>query len=127
MIKFGIMNFNVSTIVGLYKAIRYNLPVAKRFFTVTGDGINYAQNFRVRIGTAISELLELCDGYTPGKDKLFIMGGPMMGIKIPSSEMVINVNDNCILVLEDEKQEEIYIRSVLLLLMYTNDNHKHDR
>ena len=73
--KYGIMNFNVSTIVGLYKAIRYNMPVAKRFFTVTGDGINYAQNFRVRVGTSISELLELCDGYTPGKDKLFIMGG----------------------------------------------------
>ena len=34
----GIMNFNVSTMVGLYKAIKYNMPVIKRFVTITGDG-----------------------------------------------------------------------------------------
>lgn len=104
--KYGIMNFNVSTIVGLYKAIRYNMPVAKRFFTVTGDGINYAQNFRVRIGTSISELLELCDGYTPGKDKLFIMGGPMMGASLVNDDAVVTKTTTSVIILDYDKRKE---------------------
>ena len=104
----GIMDFNVSTIVGLYKAIKYNMPVNKRFITVTGDGITHPKNFRVRVGTSIQDLIPLCGGYkNPDKDKVFILGGPMMGASIPSDDCIITKTVTSILIFDkaDFKEE----------------------
>ena len=104
----GILNFNVSTIVGLYKAIKYNIPVMKRFITITGDGIKTPKNFRVRVGTSIKDLIPLCDGYkNPEKDKVFILGGPMMGASVPSDDIIISKTVTSILVFDkvDFKEE----------------------
>ena len=104
----GILNFNVSTIVGLYKAIKYNIPVMKRFITVTGDGINTPKNFRVRVGTSIRDLIPMCDGYkNPDKDKVFILGGPMMGASVPSDDCIISKTVTSIIVFDkmDYKEE----------------------
>ena len=109
--KYGVMDFNVSTIVGLYKAIKYNMPVAKRNFTVTGDGIKYAQNFRVRIGTSIKELLELCDGYTEEGDKVFILGGPMMGASLVNDDAVVTKTTTSVIILNySERKVEPCVR-----------------
>lgn len=104
--KLGIMTFNVSTIVGLYKAIRYNIPVVKRNFTLTGDGINFPQNFRVRIGTAVQELIGLCDGYTDEQDKVFIMGGPMMGACQVRDDAVITKTCTSVIILNYHPEKE---------------------
>lgn len=108
---YGIMTFNVATIVGLYKAIRYNLPVVKRNFTLTGDGIKFPQNFRVRVGTSVLELIEACHGYVDDKDKVFIMGGPMMGSCLVRDDAVITKTCTSVIVLQDiVYQEEACIR-----------------
>ncbi len=97
----GIINFNVSTMVGIYKAIKYNMPVIKRFVTITGDGINYPKNFRVRVGTSIKDLIPLCGGYKhPDKDKIFILGGPMMGASVPSDDCIITKTVTSIIILD---------------------------
>ena len=104
----GILDLNVSTVVGLYKAIKYNMPVIKRDITVTGDGIMYPKNFRVRVGTLIKELIPLCGGYKdPEKEKVFILGGPMMGASVPSDDCVISKTVTSIIVLNktDYKEE----------------------
>ena len=104
----GIINFNVSTMVGLYKAIKYNMPVIKRDITITGDGINYPKNFRVRVGTSIKDLIPMCGGYkNPEKEKVFILGGPMMGASIPSDDCIITKTVTSIIVLNktDYKEE----------------------
>ena len=104
----GIINFNVSTMVGLYKAIKYNMPVIKRDITVTGDGINYPKNFRVRVGTSIKDLIPICGGYkNPDKEKVFILGGPMMGASVPSDDCIITKTVTSIIVLDkvDAKEE----------------------
>ena len=108
----GIMNFNVSTIVGLYKALKYSIPVVKRFITVTGDGINYPKNFRVRVGTPIKDLIPLCGGYkNPDKEKVFILGGPMMGASVPSDDCIITKTVTSILVFDKvEWKEEPCVR-----------------
>ena len=108
----GIINFNVSTIVGLYKAIKYNMPVIKRFVTVTGDGIKYPKNFRVRVGTSIKDLIPLCGGYVdPDKDKVFILGGPMMGASVPSDDCIITKTVTSIIILnKTEYKEEPCVR-----------------
>lgn len=104
----GILNFNVSTMVGIYKAIKYNMAVNKRFVTVTGDGINYPKNFRVRVGTSIKDLIPLCGGYKdPEKEKVFIMGGPMMGVSVPSDDIIVTKTVTSIIILNktDYKEE----------------------
>ena len=103
----GIINFNVSTIVGLYKAIKYNMPVIKRFITITGDGINFPKNFRVRVGTPIRDLIPLCGGYkNPEKEKVFILGGPMMGASVPSDDVIISKTVTSIIVLDKTEYKE---------------------
>ena len=105
--KYGIMNFNVATVVGIYKAIKYNLPVIKRNFTVTGDGIKFAQNFRVRCGTSVLELIDKCGGYVdPDVDKLFIMGGPMMGASLVRDDAVVTKTTTSIIVLNNYPLKE---------------------
>ena len=108
----GIINFNVSTVVGIYKSIKYNMPVIKRFVTVTGDGIKFPHNFRVRVGTSIRDLIPLCGGYkNPEKEKVFILGGPMMGASVPSDDCIITKTVTSIIVLDKvEHKEEPCVR-----------------
>ena len=103
----GILNFNVSTMVGIYKAIKYNMPVIKRNVTVTGDGINFPKNFRVLVGTSIRDLIPLCGGYKdPEKEKVFILGGPMMGASVPSDDCIITKTVTSIIVLNKSNYVE---------------------
>ena len=94
--------------VGIYKAVKYNMPVVKRFVTVTGDAINYPKNFRVRVGTSVKDLIPMCGGYkNPDKEKIFILGGPMMGASVPSDDVIITRTVTSIIVLDktDYKEE----------------------
>ena len=103
----GILNFNVSTVVGIYKAIKYNMPVIKRNITITGDGIMYPHNFRVLVGTSIKDLLPMCGGYkNPDKEKVFILGGPMMGASIPSDDAIISRTVTSIIVFDKTEYKE---------------------
>lgn len=103
----GIMVLNVSTIVGVYRAVKYNEPVIKRNFTVSGNGVKFPQNFRLRIGTQVKELIELCDGYTEDCDeKIFIMGGPMMGQSSVRDDAVVSKTSTSVIILNKEKYIE---------------------
>lgn len=109
--KLGIMVFNVSTIVGLYKAVRYNMPVVKRNFTLTGTGINVPQNFRVRVGTSLKELIDYSKGYKGEENKVMILGGPMMGANLVRDDAVITKTcTSCIVLNESKEVEEPCVR-----------------
>lgn len=109
--KLGIMVFNVSTIVGLYKAVRYNIPVVKRNFTLTGDGITIPQNYRVRLGMSLQELIEKSDGYKGDQNKVLILGGPMMGANLVRDDAVITKTcTSCIILNEHKEVEEPCVR-----------------
>ena len=109
--KLGIMVFNVSTIVGLYKAIRYNMAVVKRNFTLTGNGITTPQNFRVRVGTSLKELIEYSNGYKGDDNKIMILGGPMMGANLVRDDAIITRTcTSCIMLNEYKNVEEPCVR-----------------
>ncbi|MBM3323118.1 electron transport complex subunit RsxC, partial [candidate division WOR-3 bacterium] len=76
---------NVGTAVAVREALRHNRPLYERVTTVTGPGVASPKNLRVRIGTPVKNLIEFCGGYSGETGKL-IMGGPMMGIAVPSDE-----------------------------------------
>lgn len=96
--EYGIRNFNISTIVGIYHAIKDNLPVTERLISVAGDGIKHPTNFKVRVGTPLKYVIDACDGYTQGDKKMVILGGPRMGESLPSDDAIITKTVTSVLV-----------------------------
>ncbi len=83
----GVVVQNVSTARAMYRALEYGEPLIERGVSVTGEGVEKPQNFFVRIGTPISELLKLVG--VKDEDSRLIFGGPMMGIAINDPEIGI--------------------------------------
>jgi len=101
--KYGIMNFNISTCLGIWRAIKWNMPVIERNITVNGNGIVLPQNFRVKIGTSFKDLLPMVGGYTNEEKKVFIMGGPMMGVASVTDDVIITKTVTSIIILNEKK------------------------
>ncbi len=89
----GIVVQNVETTRAVYRAVLKGRPLVSRVVTVTGNGIERPQNFEVLLGTPISLLLDAC-GRKTGLDQL-IMGGPMMGLSLPTDELPVIKTSNC--------------------------------
>ena len=101
----GIIVQNVATIYAIYQALKYGRPLVERVITITGEKIKNPQNVLVKVGTPVSEVIEIIGGYKKYKDTLFIAGGPMMGMSLPNDDLVVSPNLNCVLVLYDKKEE----------------------
>ncbi|MBU0686278.1 MAG: electron transport complex subunit RsxC [Candidatus Margulisbacteria bacterium] len=79
---------NVGTAVAIAKALTTGMPLIERIVTVTGGSISEPSNLLVRIGTPFSELVEQCGGFLEEPTKI-IMGGPLMGISVPSIDVPV--------------------------------------
>lgn len=100
-LNLGIIVQNVGTIKALYDFIMHGKPLIERIITVAGDGIKQPQNFKTLIGTPINHLLQLADFDKENTHRL-IIGGPMMGYAMPTSNIGIDKTSNCILALSEE-------------------------
>lgn len=100
----GIIVNNVSTIYAIYEALKYKKPLTERIVTFTGENLKRPQNVMVKIGTPASEVIKKVGGLNK-KEVTYVAGGPMMGIEVPNDDVIINCNDNCILVLNNVKQD----------------------
>ena len=69
---------NVGTVFAIYEAVQKNKPMIERIVTVTGKSAPNPGNYRVRIGTMLSELA-LDAGGVPEDTGKIVGGGPMMG------------------------------------------------
>ena len=90
----GVQCFNVATAYSTYRAIAHGEPLISRIVSVTGN-VRQAQNFEVLIGTPINELVALA-GNKPDTNG-YIMGGPMMGVALPSDQVAVTKATNCII------------------------------
>ncbi len=101
----GIIVNNVSTMYAIYEALKYKKPLTERIVTFTGENLKRPQNVMVKLGTSTSEIIKKVGGLNK-KEVTYVSGGPMMGTSIPTDDIIININDNCILVL-DKVEEDI--------------------
>jgi len=101
-IDLGIVCHNVGTADAVARALLRGEPLISRVVTVTGAGVRQPANLEVRIGTPISELIEQCGGYTEQVSRL-LMGGPMMGVALPSDAIPVIKTSNCILAASREE------------------------
>lgn len=97
----GCAVFNVSTFAAIYRAVRLGRPLYQRIVTVSGEAIAQPQNFIVRIGTPLHDLIEVAGGLNEKTERV-ISGGPMMGfaqsdLRVP----VIKATNSVLCLLKD--------------------------
>lgn len=82
----GAIVCNVDTSRAIYQAVKRGLPVMTRIVTTGGDCIKNPGNYKVRIGTSLRSVVEQTGGFVQDPSKV-IMGGPMMGMAIPTLDV----------------------------------------
>lgn len=92
--EFGVQCFNLGTAYAAYRAVRYGEALTSRVVTVAGN-VATAQNYEARLGTPMAELFALAGEKADSKG--YIMGGPLMGVKLPGKDFPIVKGTNCIL------------------------------
>lgn len=100
--ELGVVCLNVGTTAAVHDAVYLGRPLVSRIVTVTGSGIKRSGNYQVLLGTPIQTLLDVA-GRTEGEVEL-IMGGPMMGQRLPTSQVMVVKGTNCILLNKPEPQ-----------------------
>ncbi|MCE5330079.1 electron transport complex subunit RsxC [bacterium] len=91
----GVVVNNVGTAKAVFDSLSTGVPLIEKVVTVTGD-IEKPQNFMVRIGTPVIDLISCCGKFDAGKTKI-IVGGPMMGNAIVDLNFPVTKAINCIL------------------------------
>jgi Na+-translocating ferredoxin:NAD+ oxidoreductase subunit C len=94
----GVQCFNVATAYSVHLAFAQGEPLLSRIVTITGN-VRQAQNYEALIGTPIDELVALSEAL-PGTNG-YIMGGPMMGIPLPSVHVPVVKATNCVIAASD--------------------------
>jgi electron transport complex protein RnfC len=103
-ISVGAVVTNVATTFAVYEAVQKNKPLFERVVTVTGKSVEKPSNFRVRIGTAISELIEAAGGLPENCGKI-INGGPMMGKAVTNTEIPVTKGTSGVLMMENQESK----------------------
>ena len=101
-IDVGVVVFNVGTAMAAYEAVMKNRPLIDRVVTVTGKSLEKPSNFRVRIGTPVSYLVEQAGGL-PGDTAKVINGGPMMGKALSTLDIPVVKGSSGILLINDKE------------------------
>jgi len=101
-IEVGAVVQNVGTTFAIYEAVQKNKPLIERVMTVTGKSATQPSNYRVRIGTLLSEVVTLAGGVPEGTGKI-IGGGPMMGRSLMNLNVPMAKGSAGILFMPDEE------------------------
>ncbi|HET9700018.1 MAG TPA: electron transport complex subunit RsxC [Burkholderiales bacterium] len=90
----GVVCFNVATAYCVQRAVELGEPLVSRVITVTGN-VHAPRNYECLLGTPVADLAELAG---PGADTDgYIMGGPLMGFRLPSPRVPVVKASNCII------------------------------
>lgn len=104
---------NVGTAFAVYEAVQKNKPLFEGIMTVTGNCSSSQKNFRHRVGTPLSEIINETGGIPEDAVKI-ISGGPMMGKAISNIDAPTLKGTSSILYLTDNqtkrKEESACIR-----------------
>ena len=87
-IQVGVIVQNVGTAYAVYEAVMKHKPLIDRIVTVTGKSLAHPSNFKVRLGTPMSLLIEAAGGMPEDTGKI-VAGGPMMGKALPGVDVPV--------------------------------------
>ncbi|MDO8880020.1 MAG: electron transport complex subunit RsxC [Coriobacteriia bacterium] len=83
----GALVHNVATAAAIADALEHGKPLTERIVTVTGE-VARPGNYRVVLGTLVSDLLEVAGGFS-GPVERVIAGGPMTGQALASLDVPV--------------------------------------
>lgn len=97
----GVVVSNVGTIYSIYEAFYFNKPLIDRVVTISGDLVKKGLNILAPIGTPFENLVSLVELTSPEIYKV-VVGGPMMGIAIPTIDYTVTKGTCGILLLSEK-------------------------
>jgi electron transport complex protein RnfC len=100
-VNVGAIVQNVGTAFAVYQAVMKHKPLFERYTTVSGKRLAHPANFLVRMGTPMSQLIDLCGGMPEGDNKV-LAGGPMMGRSLMTADVPICKGTNAVTILSDD-------------------------
>ncbi len=93
---------NVGTALAVYEAVQKNKPLFEGILTVTGQCSNVQKNYKHRVGTPISKIIEVTGGIPENAAKV-ISGGPMMGKAMANLDAPTLKGSSSVLYLTEEQ------------------------
>ena len=100
----GIAVLDAGAVHALYEAVVLDKPLIERYLTVSGEMVARPGNYKVRIGTRISYIMEECGG-AAGEQVKIIMGGPMRGEMISNPDTPVLKSTTGILFLKQGESD----------------------
>lgn len=91
---YGVQCFNVGTAYAIREAIELGRPLISRVVTVAGN-VDRPGNYEVLFGTPMDYLVRHAG--LRGDTDCFIMGGPMMGLRMPAFDVPVVKATNCVI------------------------------
>lgn len=98
----GVVVQNVSTALAVYEAVVLGKPLYERVVTVCGGACKEAGNWKVRIGTSVKDLIVQAGCYSQDPKKI-ILGGPMMGVAVPTTDIPLIKGSSGVLLLSERE------------------------
>jgi len=98
----GCIVINCTTVTVFSRYIKLGVPLIQKIVTVDGPAVKTPKNVLAPIGTPIRELFEFCGGFVDSDPKKILMGGPMMGIALPSIDMPVVKTTNAVLAFSEK-------------------------
>ncbi len=100
-IDVGVIVLNCTTLAFIAKYIKTGIPLVEKVVTVDGSAVMEPKNVIVPIGTPMIDVFNFCGGFK-AEPKKILLGGPMMGISVPSLDLPVLKNTNAIIALAKE-------------------------
>lgn len=98
----GVMVLNVSTVGFIARYIKTGMPLVSKRLTLDGDCVTKSKgNYRVLIGTHISEVAEYCGAEEAGQ---LLFGGPMMGYPVSMGDQTVQKGTNALLAFKKPRE-----------------------
>lgn len=101
-VNVGAIVQNVGTAYAVYEAVMKNKPLFERYTTVTGKKLAKPGNFLVRMGTPMTDLINLCGGMPEGDQNKVLAGGPMMGKALTTTDVPVVKGSNSVTILSGD-------------------------
>jgi electron transport complex protein RnfC len=95
----GALVHNVGTAWAVHEALRQGRPLVERLVTLNGGALERPGNLRVPIGTLVADVLAFAG--LNGTPTRLVMGGPMMGNRLPHARVPVVKGTSGILALTD--------------------------
>ncbi|MDG1474597.1 MAG: electron transport complex subunit RsxC [Porticoccaceae bacterium] len=101
----GMVCLNIATVFAIKRAVIDGQPLISRVTTITGQACDINRNYEVLIGTSVEHLLELNE-FNRERCSRLIVGGPMMGFTLSTTNVSVTKTSACILAVSHQEMPD---------------------